>query len=149
VSVDGCTLLVSNSDVYAPHAIQAFSMADGTRLRVIGGEGDGPLQFSDPRQLCIAPDGFVFVADTRNSRVQVFIGQLQCPVGLCANADVVGVSEFGAHRVAAFDRSDGALLRRLGSVGRGFRVRRQGLWSAEPPMWSVLHVRRPAARRRR
>jgi DNA-binding beta-propeller fold protein YncE len=46
-------------------------------------------------------------------------GQLRDPRGVCANADVVVVSEANAHRISVFNRSDGALLRRIGSVGSG------------------------------
>jgi DNA-binding beta-propeller fold protein YncE len=72
----------------------------------------------------------VFVADYGNNRVQVLtptldfhgfvgVGKLRDPVGVCANADVVVVSEYSAHRVSVFSRGDGALLRRFGSSGDG------------------------------
>jgi DNA-binding beta-propeller fold protein YncE len=38
---------------------------------------------------------------------------------VCANADVVVVSELWHHRIAVFNRGDGALLRRFGCKGRG------------------------------
>jgi DNA-binding beta-propeller fold protein YncE len=128
VSRDGTTLLVS--DYGGTHAIHEFSVADGSRLRVIGRNGRGPLQFSWPRQLWVASDGFVFVADTGNRRVQVLtprldfhgivgVGELSDPSGVCANADVVVVSEGISSRVSVFSRGDGALLRRFGSRGSG------------------------------
>jgi hypothetical protein len=52
-------------------SLHAFSVVDGSRRRVVGGCGDGPLQFKSPRQVCIAPDDFVFVSDFGNHRVQV------------------------------------------------------------------------------
>jgi DNA-binding beta-propeller fold protein YncE len=132
VSGDGSTVLVVESDISADrYAIHERSTVDGSRRRVIGGSrGDGPLQFSVPQQLWVAPDGFVFVAECGNRRVQVltpsldfhcFIGQdqLENPVGVCANADVVVVSEYPTHRIAVFNRGDGALLRRFGSLGSG------------------------------
>jgi DNA-binding beta-propeller fold protein YncE len=72
----------------------------------------------------------VFVAEFGNHRVQVltpsldfhaFIGQgeLDNPAGVCANADVVVVSEYHTDRIAVFDRCDGALLRRFGTYGSG------------------------------
>jgi DNA-binding beta-propeller fold protein YncE len=78
----------------------------------------------------IASDDCVFVADCGNNRVQVltprldfhgFIGagELRSPTGVCANADVVVVSERDAHRVAVFNRVDGALVHRFGSMGGG------------------------------
>jgi DNA-binding beta-propeller fold protein YncE len=126
---DGSTLLLT--DGIGSHAIHAFSVADGSRLCVVGSKGSGPLQFSIPQQIWIAPDGFVFVADFSNDRVQVLtptldfhgfvgVGELKYPRGVCANADVVVVSEWGpAPRITVFNRRDGSLLRRFGSVGSG------------------------------
>ncbi len=130
VSRDGSTLLVSDGDG-GSQAIHEYSVADASRLRVIGGKGDGPLQFYGPSQVWVASDDFVFVAECHNKRVQVltprldfhgFIGEgrLAQPLGVCANADVVVVSDtVPAHCVAVFSRHDGALLRRFGSYGIG------------------------------
>jgi 6-phosphogluconolactonase (cycloisomerase 2 family) len=131
VSRDGSTLLVSDC-VGGFNAIHAFRVADGSRLRVIGSRGTGPLQFLQPCQVWVASDDFVFVADTGNDRVQVltprldvhaFVGisQLSSPYGVCADDDVVMVSETGSgtHRISVFKRCDGALLRRFGSFGSG------------------------------
>jgi DNA-binding beta-propeller fold protein YncE len=127
VSRDGSTLLVADGGV-GSHAIHAFRVADGSRLRVIGGEGDGPLQFRYPCQVWIAPDGHVFVADSINGRVQVLtptldfhcfvgVGHLRDPLGVCGNDDIIVVSEWQAHRISVFNRHDGALLRRFGTGG--------------------------------
>jgi DNA-binding beta-propeller fold protein YncE len=127
VSVDGSTLLVSDA---ARDRIFDIRVADGSLRRVIGGRGRRPRQFRRPCQVHIAPDDFVFVADSFNNRVQVLtpqrrfhgfvgVGQLECPAGVCANADVVVVSEDGHHRISVFSRGDGALLRRFGSRGSG------------------------------
>jgi tripartite motif-containing protein 2/3 len=129
VSRDGSTLLVSDYHG-GSHAIHEFRVADGLRLRVVGGEGDGPLQFNGPRQVWIGPDDHAFVADCSNNRVQVLtprldfhsfvgVGQLSLPNGVCADDAVVVVSEQNAHRITVFRRSDGALLRRFGSLGSG------------------------------
>ncbi len=129
VSRDGSTLLVSDFGG-GSHAIHVFRVADGSRLRVIGGAGDGPLQFKEPRQVWVASDDFVFVADDGNNRVQVLtprldfhgfvgVGQLAYPSGVCADDDLIVVSESNAHRISVFKRRDGALLRRFGSEGRG------------------------------
>jgi DNA-binding beta-propeller fold protein YncE len=147
VSVDGSTLLVSTtggSETWGIHrnchAIHEFSTADGSRRRIVGCWGTRRLQFRHPRQVYIAPDDFVFVADSYNNRVQVLtpsldfhafvgVGDLLHPSGVCANADVVVVSEFAAHRIAVFNRCDGALLRRFGCdrSGDGARFWPQGL----------------------
>ncbi len=71
------------------------------------------------------------MADYWNRRVQVLtptldfhafigVGQLTAgPAGVCANADIVVVSEAAAHAISVFNRCDGALLRRFGSEGSG------------------------------
>jgi sugar lactone lactonase YvrE len=129
VSNDGSTLLVSDCDG-GSHAIHEFSIADGSLRRVIGRMGSGPLTFFQPRQVYIAADDFVFVAEVGNNCVQVltpsldfhgFVGKgdIIYPAGVCANADVVVVSEAVAHRISVFDRHDGTLLRRFGSFGSG------------------------------
>jgi DNA-binding beta-propeller fold protein YncE len=141
VSVDGSTLLVSDYNG-GSHAIHVYRVADGSKLREVGKTktgwspfrsraGDGRLEFHSPCQVWAADDDdTVFVAEYGNNRVQVltptldfraFIGQgrLDHPAGVCANADVVVVSECSAHRIAVFNRGDGALLRRFGSEGSG------------------------------
>jgi DNA-binding beta-propeller fold protein YncE len=130
VSVDGSTLLVSDTDG-GSHAIHVFRVGDGSRLHVIGCLGRGPLQLHRPMQVCIAADGFVFVADWGNHRVQVLtptldfhgvIGErtLVRPAGVCANADVVVVSETApAHRICVFERRSGVVVRRFGREGSG------------------------------
>jgi DNA-binding beta-propeller fold protein YncE len=129
VSRDGCTLLVVDS-YGGTHAIHVFSVADGGRLHVVGGEGAGPLQFRGPRQVWVASDDFVFVAEYFNHRVQVLtpmldfhcfvgVGQLNSPAGVCANDEIVVVSETLAHRISVLSRGDGALLRRFGSAESG------------------------------
>jgi DNA-binding beta-propeller fold protein YncE len=129
VSRNGATLLVTDAGG-GSHAIHEFSVADGSRLRVIGANGDGPLQFKNPRQVWVASDDYVFVADSGNNRVQVLtprldfhafvgVGQLSDPAGVCANDGVVVVSEHDARRISVFNRGDGALLRRFGSDGSG------------------------------
>jgi DNA-binding beta-propeller fold protein YncE len=137
VSRDGSTLLVSDFGG-GSHAIHAFRVVDGSRLRVIGkkgwlggrGVGDGPLQFNEPQQVWVASDDYVFVADFGNNRVQVLtprldfhgfvgVGELVRPSGVCADDDVIMVSEHDANRISVFSRGDGAHLRRFGSEGHG------------------------------
>jgi DNA-binding beta-propeller fold protein YncE len=130
VSRDGSALLVSDSPGGGSHAIHAFRVADGSRLRVIGSMGDGPLQLMNPRQVWVASDDSVFVAEYGNHRVQVLtprldfhgfagVGQLSGPSGVCADDAVIVVSEVDINRISVFSRGDGALLRRFGSQGSG------------------------------
>jgi DNA-binding beta-propeller fold protein YncE len=130
VSVDGGTLLVSDSERRS-HALHEFSLADtrGPQLLVVGRYGSGVGQFKRPHQVWIASDGFVFVTDAENMRVQVltpqrdffgYIGvdKLSSPIGVCANAAVVVVSESSKkHCISVFRQSDGAFLRRFGCSG--------------------------------
>jgi hypothetical protein len=108
-------------------SIYVRSTADGALLHTVGDKGCGPLHFHDIGQACACADGFVFVADARNNRIVVltpqlgfhgFVGMhvLGRPIGVCADADVVVVSEQCRHCITVFRRSDGALLRRFGSA---------------------------------
>jgi DNA-binding beta-propeller fold protein YncE len=127
VSRDGCTLLVGDF-AGGSHAIHEYDIATWSRRRIVGSRGVGPLQFSYPHQVWIAADDCVFVADWFNHRVQVLTptldfhcfvgsGELLGPAGVCANADVVVVSETRSNRISVFNRRDGALLRRFGRAG--------------------------------
>jgi DNA-binding beta-propeller fold protein YncE len=125
VSRDGSTLLVSDN-CGGSDAIHEFSVADGSRLRVIGGAGDGPLQFRSPHQVWVASDGFVFVADRGNSRVQVltpsldfhgYIAVQRGPSGVCANDAIFVVSHASVHCIAIYNRGNGAFIRGFGRWG--------------------------------
>jgi DNA-binding beta-propeller fold protein YncE len=137
VSRDGSTLLVSDTGG-GSHSISAYNVADGVRKKVFGGPagaaaGSGPLQLNRPCQVWIADDGVVFVADSNNHRVQVLTpgleacvtslggppGTLSGAVGVCANADIVVVSEARTRRLTVLKRSDGSVVRRMGCEGSG------------------------------
>jgi hypothetical protein len=120
VSDDGSTLIAVDI-LHMLQAVHEFSVADGALVRRVGGFGAAPLQFNTPCQVCVAPDGFVFVTDYGNARVQVLtrhfafhgfvgVGQLSKPMGVCANADVVVVTEPEEHRAMVFRRCDDVLL---------------------------------------
>ncbi len=123
VSVDGRSLLVSDSG--ATHGIHIVTIVGRSPTRHVGSFGSQPLCFNQPHQVYVATDGFVFVADAFNNRVQVLCpdmslhsvigrGVLSSPVGVCANADVVVASEAYAGTVAVFNRPDGTLRARFG-----------------------------------
>ncbi len=124
VSCDGCTVLVADYRGY----IHEFSVADGSRRRVV------PLQIPLPRQVWVAPDDFVFVADNQQKRVHVLtphldragvvgraVGQpeLDGPGGVCANADVVVVSQPRINQLTVLRRRDSTVLRQFGCKGVG------------------------------
>ena len=62
------------SDGYGNSRIHQYS-PDGKLLRSWGESGTGPGQFNIPHNLCCDPDGWIYVADRENHRVQVFDGQ--------------------------------------------------------------------------
>jgi DNA-binding beta-propeller fold protein YncE len=136
ITRDGTKLIVTDvGAVTRPSKLRVYRIEDGALLREIGSSStdaraDGPLQFSAPWQVCVAPDDFVFVTEVRNKRVQVLtpnfdfhafigVGELTFPSGVCANLSVVAVSDAEAHRVCVFARNSGALLRRFGLKGAG------------------------------
>ncbi len=137
MSRDGSTLLVSDHSGVT-RAIHEFVVADGSQRRVVGGKGHGPLDFDGPGQVCIAPDDFVFVADSWSNRVLVLtplldfrsfvgVGLLHYPWGVCATADIVVVSEVHAHRISVFNRGTGARLHRFG-VSSSLKISTKRAW---------------------
>jgi hypothetical protein len=114
-SADGRTLLLADTGT---DALCEYRIDDGTPQRVIHGGDSGGLPYHAPGQVCIAPDGFVFVADHGNACVQVltptldfhgFVGKgVGHPSGVCANAELVVVSYYDAlQRLAVFRRDAG------------------------------------------
>ncbi len=59
------------SDGYQNACVHKFD-PNGKLLQSWGRAGTGPGQFNLPHNICIDPDGWVYVADRENSRVQVF-----------------------------------------------------------------------------
>lgn len=62
------------SDGYGNACIHQYS-PDGKRLKSWGESGTGPGEFNLPHNLCCDPDGWIYVADRENHRVQVFDGE--------------------------------------------------------------------------
>lgn len=98
-----------------------------------GERGAGPGQFRDPTGIAIA-DGEVFVADSRNGRIQVFDfdgafkrqfgrpgtarGELGRPMNLTIHDNELYVPEYFNDRIQVFDL-DGTPLRTIGEAGDG------------------------------
>jgi DNA-binding beta-propeller fold protein YncE len=62
------------SDGYGNAHVHKYS-PDGKLLKTWGEPGTGPGEFNIPHNLCCDPDGWVYVADRENHRVQVFDGE--------------------------------------------------------------------------
>ena len=59
------------SDGYQNACIHKFD-ANGKHLKSWGTPGTGPGEFNLPHNICCDPDGWIYVADRENSRVQIF-----------------------------------------------------------------------------
>ena len=68
VCVSGQYVYVSD---YACHKIAVFTR-DGAHVATFGQEGSGKGDFVKPWGVCVDDDGFVYVCDRRNDRLQVF-----------------------------------------------------------------------------
>jgi DNA-binding beta-propeller fold protein YncE len=94
--------------------------------RTLGGPGSGPGQFAEPRGLAADAAGNLYVADTKNHRIQVFDssgrflramgtqgsgdGQLKEPCGVAVAPDGTAiVADTWNHRIARFS-ADGSWL---------------------------------------
>ena len=117
--------------------IQKFT-SDGEFVLEWGGHGGGPGQFRRPQSLKLAPDGFLWIADACNHRIQIYdirenepklvrmwgtpgrsLGQLQFPYDLAFDRQgYVFVCEFGNQRIQKFTL-EGEPLVCWGSPGRG------------------------------
>jgi DNA-binding beta-propeller fold protein YncE len=59
------------SDGYGNARVHKFS-SSGALIMSWGGPGTGPGQFNIPHNICCDPDGWVYVADRENNRIQIF-----------------------------------------------------------------------------
>lgn len=104
--------------------------------RLFGEPGSGPGQFNEPRGLAADSRGNLYVADTKNSRIQVFDpngqfvraigvpgsgdGQLKEPCGVAVDPEgTVIVADTWNHRIARF-KADGSWLGVWTDDQRGF-----------------------------
>ena len=93
-----------------------------------GSKGEGPGQFKYPEQICIAPDGLVYVTDGGNNRVQVFeqdgkfvrqFGKdvLKDPSGIAVTKDGhVVVASWEANKLSFFTL-EGKFVREVTDIG--------------------------------
>ena len=74
VAVDPKTGDLFISDGYKNSSIHRFT-AEGEHVLSWGGPGVDPGEFSIPHNIAVDADGYVYVADRENHRIQVFDGQ--------------------------------------------------------------------------
>ena len=111
--------------------------SDGQYVDRMGQHGDQPLEFSRPQSMSVDEQGFLWVADSCNHRIQIIdwkedkarvvgilgeqgsgVGQLQFPYGMTlAPEDRLLVSEYGNHRVQCWTRQ-GIPISSWGTAGK-------------------------------
>lgn len=113
--------------------IVVLDRSTGEVLRTFGGPGGEPGEFKIPGSLSIGPDGFIYVSDTHNWRIQKLtrqgesvwakgtpgyrLGQFGRPRGIRVGPDgVVYVVDAATEIVQMFD-SEGRTLMRFGGPG--------------------------------
>jgi DNA-binding beta-propeller fold protein YncE len=117
VSRDGCTLLVSNSNGEGRRGLRCYRVSTGSLCASLSLASTLFRPSKQPLQVCVAPDGVVFVADCGSHRVHMLApdlshvgivgeGQIRYPAGVCASTDVVVVCDHGSHYVRVFRRND-------------------------------------------
>ena len=74
IAINGDEVYVS--DAYL-HSILHFKLPGFQLITKVGKKGTGKGEFSSPRQLTVAPNGSVFVADTYNNRIVVMTQKLE------------------------------------------------------------------------
>ena len=112
---------------YCDHKVSVFHQ-NGHHQYSFGSKGNGPGQFKNPGQICIAPDGLVYVSDCGNGRVQVFEQEgkfvrefgndvLNFPKGITVTKDGhVVVASFGANKLSIFTL-EGQCVREITGIG--------------------------------
>ena len=69
-TLDGSNFMILDNVSSAVHVVDALS---GALLRSFGSTGNGEMQLDHPNAMCLSVDGkYIFVADARNRRVQVW-----------------------------------------------------------------------------
>lgn len=130
---DGFIYFVERGADYSPPRIQKRT-SDGGVVKVWGSQGATAGTFAAPEGIALGPDGLLYVADTGNSRVQVFTregefvrqwngggtaGQLNKPKRIAVASDGrVVVSDSGNNRIAIFSAM-GTFIEAWGSLGSG------------------------------
>lgn len=135
VSDDGRRLAVVDTGAHAVHVLDA---ADGSQQLVLGGEGRSAAEggFNTPYAAAFDSDGYLYVSDYLNFRIQVFApdgsfeltfgqagdrpGDLNRPRGLAVDSEAGVVYEVdGAFQLVQMFDLEGRLLMWFGGPGHG------------------------------
>jgi len=131
VALHGNELFVLDNDETCQ--VVVLDRTTGEVLRTFGGPGREPGQFNRPSSLCTSPDGFLYVSDTHNFRVQKLtlegemvwvkgapgyrLGQFGRPRGIRAGPDgIIYVTDGATEIVQMFD-PEGHILMRFAGPG--------------------------------
>jgi hypothetical protein len=117
-------------------SVEVYSLGQKRFLRYLGAAGS----FAMPNSIAAAPDGVVYVVDSKRDLVRVFAadgreqssigtsgsgeGQLKFPIAVAADATRVVVGDQGNARVQVFNRQ-GAFVRAFGQALTGAILARQ------------------------
>ncbi len=131
VAVYGNELFVLDNDESCQ--IVVLDRSTGEVLRTLGGPGSEPGQFRIPGSLCVDPEGFLYVSDTHNWRIQKLtrngksvwvrgtagytLGQFGRPRGIRAGPDGTIYVVDGATEIVQMFDSEGHILMRFGGPG--------------------------------
>ncbi|MFO7684433.1 MAG: 6-bladed beta-propeller, partial [Chloroflexota bacterium] len=115
-----------------PYAEGEISLQPALILNELNIPGSSEGQFTTPRNVAVAPDGTIFVADSGNHRIQVFDengrfltswgdfgvapGQFNEPWGIAADDEFVYVADTWNYRIQKFSH-DGQLIGSYGQNG--------------------------------
>jgi tripartite motif-containing protein 71 len=89
------------------HRIKKFTN-DGTFVWQVGALGTKPGLFKNPHGVDVGPDGTVYVADSRNARVQVLDGETGTPIRTFGS-NATGPAQLAYPRGIAADPVDGSV----------------------------------------
>lgn len=131
IALHGNELYVLDNDESCQ--ILVMDRTNGTVQRTIGGPGGEPGQFKIPNSLAISPDGYLYVSDTHNWRIQKLtldgkpvwskgtpgytIGQFGRPRGIRVGPDGIVYVVDGATEIVQMFSAEGESLMRFGGPG--------------------------------
>jgi len=118
ISSDGSLMVVSN---LVTHQLTVYRTEDGSHVRSFGGYGEGPAEFSGPRNLCMTAHDTVLVVDFGNERIQEvtlegihvkFMELEDSPMAVAMHGDVVAVLT-ARYRISLHNYTTGEWLRSI------------------------------------